>query len=397
MTATTDLPGLDPVAAARELAPAIAQRAEQAERDRRIPDDTVRDLDAAGLLHAFRPARWGGAECAPRAFFDAVVEIGQACASTAWFLSVLAVHDWQLALFPERAQEDVWADGATPLISSAYAPTGKVTAVDGGFLLSGEWPYSSGCDHGQWAFLGGIVPAAEGDDPNIPDRRTFLVPRADYRIVDNWHTLGLRGTGSKVVVIDEAFVPEHRTHRFLDAILLNSPGQERNDAPLYRLPFGSLFPFAISVPAVGAAAGAYAHYREDTRTRTTKIDGARAVESPFNQKRLADAHVLIGDALRAMRHDLDEMLALATAGEEISWEQRTMYRRDVSRLVTRSVDATRILYEAAGSRVVFDGHPIQRALRDVLTVRAHFLNNADNTSLIFARDQLGLPPTEFFI
>src|SRR5262245_6684635 len=196
-----------------QLSQDLRNRAAECESLRRLPEETFESYQRSGLLRALQPHQWGGFELSPLTFFEAVVEVAGACPSSAWFLSVVGIHNWQLGLFPEEAQRDVWGKETNVLISSSYAPTGKVERVDGGFRLSGRWSFSSGCDHCQWVFLGGVAP---GDGP-IPDMRTFLLPRSDYQIIDNWYVAGLAGTGSKDIVVDSAFVPEHRPPRVRDA------------------------------------------------------------------------------------------------------------------------------------------------------------------------------------
>ena len=167
----------------RSLIPEIAARAADCEALRRMPDETFKAFQETGLMRAVQPARWGGYELPPPVLYEAVMEVAAACPSSAWFLGVVGVHNWQLGLFPEEAQADVWGEDTSVQMSSSYAPTGKVELAPGGFRLSGRWSFSSGCDHCQWVLLGGIVP---GDGP-APDMRTFLVPRSDYAIDDNWH------------------------------------------------------------------------------------------------------------------------------------------------------------------------------------------------------------------
>ncbi len=179
---------------ARALLPAIRERAPYMEQLRRLPDETFKEFQEAGLFRAIQPKRYGGYELDPGVFFQAGVEIGTVCGSSAWCLTVVGVHNWQLGLFPPQAQEDVWHEDTSLQISSSLAPTGTVERVDGGFLLRGRWSFSSGCDFCQWAVLGGIVPPTQEDAP--PDVRSFLVPRSDYIIDDNWHVMGLCGTGS---------------------------------------------------------------------------------------------------------------------------------------------------------------------------------------------------------
>src|SRR5262245_28742079 len=211
----------------RALLPALRERAHQAEELRRLPDETVKDFLEGGLFRCLQPRRYGGFQLDPGTFYQAVMEVGTVCGSSAWVLGVVGIHNWQLALFSPRAQDEVWADDPNTQISTALSPTGTVERVEGGFRLHGRWSFSSGCDFCEWAVLGGIAPPPSAGDP--PDARTFLLPRRDYTIDDAWHVIGLCGTGSKDLVVTDAFVPEYRTHTNRDAFYLSSPGIVVND------------------------------------------------------------------------------------------------------------------------------------------------------------------------
>ncbi len=221
---------------ARELVPVLRERAEQAAQMGRLPEETIADFHEAGFFRILQPARWQGLELEPKDFFEVQMILAEGCMSSAWVLGVVAIHNWQLALFDDRAAQDVWGQDTSVLISSSYMPVGKVERVEGGFRLSGRWGFSSGSKHCQWAFLGAMVPPAEPG--GAPDYRTFLVPRADYQIIDNWNVMGLEATGSHDVLVEDAFVPEYRTHRAVDGFMQDSPGNAVNTSPLYRLPFG---------------------------------------------------------------------------------------------------------------------------------------------------------------
>jgi 3-hydroxy-9,10-secoandrosta-1,3,5(10)-triene-9,17-dione monooxygenase len=267
--------------------------------------------------------------------------------------------------------------------------------VDGGFRLSGRWSFSSGCDHCQWVFLGGVAPGAGP----LPDMRTFLVPRSDYEIVDNWHVAGLAGTGSKDLVVRGAFVPEHRTHRFADAYQLASPGQAANAGPTFRLPFGCVFSFAISVPAIGAAQGALDSYRATMREKLAAYDGSKVADDPFAQRRLSEAAVEIDAARAELRATWEPLWALASAGEPIPLALRARARWNAANLVLRGVRAVDLLFEASGGRALYLDNPIQRFFRDVHAMRAHALNNPDKASQLFGYADLhpGQAPPEFFL
>src|SRR5260370_10494852 len=261
------------------LLPALRERAPRGEELRSLPPETFADFQEQGLFRVMQPRRYGGFELAPDIFCQAVTEVGAVCGSSGWIFGVVGVHNWHLALFPPQAQEDVWGADTSTQMSTSLAPTGTVERAPGGFRLSGRWSFSSGCDFCGWAVLGGIVPPQEDGAP--PDARTFLLPRADYAIDDNWHVMGLCGTGSKDIVVAGAFVPEYRTHSYLDAFHLKNPGTAVNDAPLYRLPFGLLFAYALSAAAIGVATGAFAAVREQQQRRCRLRDGGPGAPGPL--------------------------------------------------------------------------------------------------------------------
>ncbi len=376
----------------RALLPALRERARGAEQMRRLPDETFEDFQRAGLFRALQPKRYGGYELDPGVFYQAVTEVGAVCGSSGWILGVLGVHNWHVAILPPQAQEDVWGEDDSVQLSTSLAPTGIVERAPGGFRLSGRWSFSSGCDYCRWAVLGGAAPPALPGEP--PDLRVFLVPRHDYRIADNWHVMGLCASGSKDIVVEDAYVPEYRTHSYRDAFALNHPGAAVNDAPLYRLPFGLVFTYGIVSPAIGAAQGALSAFREQAARRINVRDGSRAVEDPFMQHRLAEAAAEIDAARERMLANFAAMMRQARAAEEIPLALRARYRWDSGKAIDRSVYAVDRLFEAAGGHALFLDNPIQRAWRDVHAMRAHAGNNPERASFIFARSEFGLPPQD---
>jgi len=374
------------------LLPALRERAPRAEQLRCLPDETFADFQQAGLFRALQPKRYGGYELDPDIFYQAVIEVGTVCGSSAWILGVIGVHNWHLAIFPPQAQEDVWGKNPSAQLSTSLAPTGTVERIDSGYRLSGRWSFSSGCDFCHWAVLGGILPPAETGQP--PDARVFLVPRSDYKILDNWHVMGLCATGSKDLIVNEALVPEYRTHTYQDAFHLRHPGAEVNDAPLYRLPFGLIFPYGITAPAIGAALGALDAFREQTCRRINVRDQSRVIEDSFVQYRLAEAAAEIGAARDRMLGNFAEMMRLVRAGEEIPLTARARYRWDSGKAIDWSVKAVDRLFEASGGRGIFLDNPIQRAWRDVHAMRAHAGNNPERAAFVFSRSEFGLPPQD---
>ena len=376
----------------RDLLPAIRERAARAEALRQLPDETFADFQEAGLFRALQPKRYGGFELDPGIQYQAVTEVGAVCGSTGWVFGVMGAHNWHLAVFPPQAQQDVWGEDDSAQLATSLAPTGAVERVDGGFRISGRWSFASGCDHCRWVVLGGIAPPAEDGAP--PDARTFLLPRSDYAIDDNWHVMGLCGTGSKDIVVDGAFVPDYRTHSYLDAFHLRNPGMVVNDAPLYRLPFGLVFAYTLGAAAIGAAKGALATFREQQRRRLNIRDRSRVAEDPFTQLRLAESAAEIDAAHERMLGNFAEMMRLARAGMEIPLAFRARVRWDSGKATDWSIRAVDRLMMASGGRGIFLANPIQRAWRDVHAMQAHASNNVERAAAVFGRSEFGLPPTD---
>lgn len=375
------------------LKPTLRARTEAAEAARRLPKATIEDLHQAGLWKALQPARWGGYEVHPNTFFDLVIELGATCPSTAWVYGVVAVHAWQLALFDPKAQEEVWGDDPKALISSSYAPTGKVTKVEGGYRVSGRWSFSSGCEHCDWAFLGGFVPTSGGP----PDMRTFLIPKSDYRIEDTWKTFALKGTGSHDVVVEDAFVPEHRTHRMSDGFKCDNPGNASNPAPLFRLPFGQIFVRSVSTGSIGMAKGALDFYREVTAVKVGASDGNKAVESPDAQFAVAKAASSLDQLILVLHRNMDEMMAYAERGERPPLDLRVAWRWHSSEAVSKAVEIVDGLFELCGGRALFTDSPMHRFFCDVHAARAHYANRPETSGRNYGRVQLGLPTQDFFL
>ncbi|NNH74252.1 flavin-dependent monooxygenase [Nocardia uniformis] len=374
----------------RDLLPAIRERAVAAEEQRRVPDATIAELTEAGVFRMLQPSRFGGAEESPVAFYEVIRSIATACPSSAWVASVLGAHPWQLALFTDQAQQDVWAENPDTLVSSSYAPTGKLKPVEGGYEMSGRWSFSSGCDHAQWVFLGALVPSEQG-----MDYFTVLVPRTDYRIEDVWNVSGLSGTGSNDIVIEKAFVPTHRTYSATDQANLIGPGQERNTAPLYRISFGSVFSNTITAPIIGAAQGAYeAHIaRQQERVRLS-YGGQKVSEDPFAHVRIARAASEIDAAILQTDRNMTEQLRYAEAGEPIPFESRLRARRDQVRGTERALEAIDLLFKNSGGHSIRRPNPIERHWRDAHAGSVHAINDVERALAMFGKGAMGLEVTD---
>ena len=386
------------IAGIADLLPTFRQRAQEAEDGRVVPAESVKALAETGFFRLLQPASFGGLEADPVTFFTAVRLIASACGSTGWVASVIGVHPWQLALFPPQAQDDVWGADPATRMSSSYAPTGRAQAVpgdgpgSGGYRLDGRWSFSSGCDHATWVLLGGIV---TNDAGQPVDFRTFLLPASDYTIDDVWDTVGLRGTGSNDIVVDGAFVPEHRSLSFTHVTRCACPGQELNTGALYRIPFGSIFSYAITTPIIGMATGAYeAHVAyQRGRVRASYV-GQKAAEDPFGQVRIAEAAALLDGAWLALERDMTELMAHARAAEKIPLPLRLRARRDQVTGTAQAIRAVDLLFENSGGRALKTGTPIQRFWRDAHAGRVHAINDPERALSMFGRGEFGhdIPP-----
>ena len=380
------------LARVQTLLPVVRERASYAEHLRRLPDTTWHDFQAAGLFRALQPGRYGGYELDPVTFYQAVIDLGTVCGSSAWILAILGAHNWYLGLFPPQAQKDVWHTDTSVQLSTSLSPTGHVERVDGGYRLHGRWSFSSGCDFCQWAILGGVMPPLQAGEPS--ESRTFLVPRCDYTIEDNWHVLGLCGTGSKDLVVTEAVVPAYRTLSYRETFDLRHPGTAVNASPLYRLPFGTVFFYALAAPAIGVALGAIQTFREQASVRLSVRGDGRVAEDPFIQLCLAEAAATVSAAHDRLLHNFAELMHLLRAGHEIPLTQRARYRWDAAQAVAWCVQAVDRLFAASGGRAIFVDHPIQRAFRDVHAIQAHAGNNTEKAAAIFGRSEFSLPPVD---
>src|SRR5215470_14480443 len=378
------------LARAEALVPVLRERAPRAEQMRRLPDETIADLHESGLFRMLQPARVGGSELPYRALFELTAVIGRGCGSTAWVLANLAAHHWLLAMWHPEAQDEIWGESPDSLISSALIfARGRAQRVSGGYRLSGRWPFSSGVDSATWNMFGAVV---SDEDTGQSEPRMFLVPARDYTVIDTWQVIGLAGTGSKDIEVNDVFVPSYRT--LAAERIRGGPnrGSEVNPGVLYQLPAVSMFAFAIAGVSLGIARGALQHFAETTRTRLSSYTGRNLADFSTVQVRLAEAAALADAAEALVLRDCDEATQITESGVVPSLEQKASYRRDgafAATLCTRAVD---LLFSATGGGAIYERNPIQRAFRDVHAANAHYVLNWDVNGAMYGRVALGLPP-----
>ncbi|SUE31064.1 acyl-CoA dehydrogenase [Nocardia farcinica] len=373
------------------LLPTLRERAQEAEDLRRIPDETMKSLQETGFFRLLQPKQWGGYAADPVVFYDTVRRIAAACGSTGWVAGIIGVHNWHLALFDQQAQEDVWGEDTEVRISSSYAPMGAGTAVEDGYRVSGSWAWSSGSDHATWVVVGGPVIK----DGKPVDFGSFLIPRSDYRIDDVWNVVGLRGTGSNTVVVEDVFVPRHRFLSFRAMNEMKSPGLERNTDPVYKMPWGTIHPTTISAPIVGMAYGAYAaHVEHQGKRIRAAYAGEKAKDDPFTKVRVAEASSDIDAAWRQLSGNVAEEYALLKEGKEVPFDLRVRARRDQVRATGRAIASIDKLFEASGATALANGTPLQRFWRDAHAGRVHAANDPERAYVMYGTHKFGLPVTD---
>ncbi|WP_353227370.1 flavin-dependent monooxygenase [Novosphingobium sp.] len=360
----------------------VAARADDGRRNRRIADDVVQAVIGDGFIRHFTPASYGGSQAKPQDFFRDQVDLAEADMSTAWALGIVAVHNYQIALLDPRAQDEVWADGPDAMVSSSYNPVGAHTElVDGGVMLSGRWGWSSGSLHCNWVLLGGVIPT-EG-------YRTFLVPAADYRIEDTWHTMGLQATGSNDIVIDTpVFVPDYRTHKQMDGF----HGIHHQPPGYYDLPWAQVFIRVVNTSAIGAVRHALSLFRD--RVGLASTDQTKSPTDPDVLDRIARASLLAETSAKIMVHNFEEMEA---CGFKPSILDRVRSRYEASLVADRCIEAMDLLMDVAGGRSVYAGNAFQDLWHDVRMARAHVANNPAGFARNYAAVLMGAENKDMFL
>lgn len=343
-----------------------------------------------GLL---KPERFGGPEVRIDTAMEVTAELARGDGSAAWVWVILACHDTLAAFFSEAAQQEFW-DDPDALMASSFAPSGKAELAEGGYRLSGKWSYCSGVDCVQWLMLGAIA-GMQSVDPPIPELIFTLVPRDNLRVIDDWHVLGLRGTGSKSVVANDIFVPAHRTISWSAAGDGTAPGTKVHQSLLYRTPMMAFFPFFISSPGAGIARGGLDAFVSEMKERRLQ-DGSPMGRMPSVQMRIAEASALIDAADLLYKRSLRETMDKIFAGENLNLEHRARSRRDQTYSLVMAKRAVELLFSVEGARGLYDDHPVQRAARDLHAVSSHLVATWDGPAMTYGTVALGFAPAPNF-
>lgn len=380
---------------ARAMIPVLKSRSKQAIADRKVPDESIAEMKAAGFFRILQPRRWGGYEMNPNVFFDVLKLVAEGCMSTGWVLGVVGCHPYEIALFSDKAQNEVWGEDNSVLVSSSYQPVGKVEHAEGGFYLSGRWGFSSGSQHCDWVLLGAMIPPAEAGGP--PDMRTFLIPRRDYEIDETWDTFGLRGTGSHDIVVDRALVPDYRTHSAADGFLCTNPGQEQNSAPLFSLPWAQIFLRSVSTAAIGGLHAAIAAAVDIAKDRVSTNTGKSSKADPMLISAIARAYAQGLEMEATLASSFNAMMAKAERGEPLEMSERALNRYQSSTVVRRCAALVDDMLPLLGGRAIYMSSPIVQPWLDINAARAHVANDPNNMATDLVGGLMGEPPAFLFL
>jgi len=392
--ARTRGPGEASVAELIDRADAIGSLARESaletENQRHVSAELVGKMRDAELFRVMQPKRFGGFEYGYDVFVELVARISAGDGSTGWVYSLGAVHPWLIACYPEEAQQEVWSQNGDAIAAVSYAPVGKAVCEQDGYRLTGRFSFASGVDNANWSILAGMLPLAEGPKPGF-----FLVPRAQFSIHDDWFTMGLAGTGSKTIVVEDQFVPAYRTVTFADMLTGKGPGTASNPNPLYRQPMLAVVPHCLVAPALGMARGALAAFVEQAAGRTTRgaVAGGNSKMSEFIsvQMRVAEATASIDAAELMIQRDVRETLSMAETDQaDVKLRMRNRLTHSfATKLLVQAVDA---LFLAAGGSALHLQHPIQRFWRDIHAASSHISLNWDSVSAMYGQHVFGLEP-----
>ncbi|MEE9278475.1 MAG: acyl-CoA dehydrogenase family protein, partial [Dehalococcoidia bacterium] len=376
------------------LTPLLKDNAQRTEEDRVVAPVVIDAMRDAGLFRLFVPRRFGGYELGFRTAVEAVSTISQTCSGSGWVLMVFTGHDWLMGMFPEQGQADVYRDGPDALLAGGLASQGFAEPVDGGWRVSGRWQFGSGCDYATWCIAGALVTTS---DPDRPKHVHVVVPRSDFTIDDTWYTLGLRGSGSKDVLLKDVFVPARRS--IATGALFRGEGDAalHQDINLYRLPVTAGLAIQAAAVVLGITRSALDLFVEQTKTATHKYTGESKAEKVGIQMRIAEAAAEIRSAGLLIDDVLTEFEQLVATGAnpDLDFRVRTKWETVYAiQICRRALDR---LYAAAGARAIFDTSPLQQAFRDINTAAHHATVDFDGAAEIYGRVALGLKPGSVLI
>jgi 3-hydroxy-9,10-secoandrosta-1,3,5(10)-triene-9,17-dione monooxygenase len=381
------------VARARALVPVLRERSQEQWGVNRLMDKTAALMHEAGIFRMLQPKRFGGGETSPIEWLETISTLAEGDPSVAWTTGVLGIHSFHLAHFSEQAQQDVWGANEHALLSSPYAPN-PVKKVDGGFLVSGVWKFATGVHHCAYAVIGGSVYDRElqpGDDRmRTGDFRAFLVARDQFTIGENWDVSGMRGTGSHDIIVDNVFVPEHRTLPFRHVTMGTTPGRLVNPGILYQLPFWQVLGRITTSPVpLGALKSMADQFCERARSRVN-LRGQRTAEDPVATLAVANAYSAIDEIKGNCYRNLGRLMKAVANGGTLPLAERMMFRYQTSSATYRVAELALALFKACGASGIYSDQPYGRLLNDIVAVTGHASNQHQGNANALAGLLMGL-------
>ncbi|MFD8098796.1 acyl-CoA dehydrogenase family protein [Nocardia fluminea] len=382
---------LDNIAA---IADQLRAQAPEAERLGQLPDATAQLLKTAGPIRLLQPKKYSGYEAHPREFAETVMATAALDPASGWIAGIVGVHPWQLAFADPKVQDEVWSDDHDTWMASPYAPTGIARPVDGGYIFNGRWQFSSGTDHCDWIFLGAMLGDAEGKMALPPTMLHMILPRQDYTIVeDSWNVVGLKGTGSKDIIVKDAFVPDYRVMNGDHVIDGTAQKEYGVTETLYKMPWSTMFPLGISSAVVGIAEGALAAHLDYQRDRVG-AQGTAVKDDPYVLFAIGEAAADINAARQELLANADKIFDAVDAGKEISFADRAAVRRTQVRAAWRAVSAVDQIFARSGGNAMRLDKPLQRYWRDAHVGLAHAIHVPSTVYHASAVSSLGLEPAD---
>ncbi len=382
---------LSPLKAAQRLSSQIRSCAEATEAQRELPPSLFEAMADAGLFHMAIPRTLGGGEVDLPTYIQVIEEIGKADASTAWVTNQTSIFATYAARMPHDDARAIWMDTPRCVVSNTPMPTAQAVVVPGGFRVTGEQGYSTGCRHASW--IASRAQIIENGSPRLlengqPETRFLFVPIAEAELLDTWHVRGLCGTGTNHFALRDVFVPDNRTMLDVGAPLYET-------GPLYQLPRTLLFASGDASVALGTARSCLSAFIELAGEKSPRYAsvGGMLCDQPMVQADvgLADAHIRAGQALltETVRDVWDTVSTTGSA----SLEQRVSLRTAATHTIRLAIEAVDLVYNAAGATSIYDGHPIQRAFQDIHVISQHVQSRRAHYELV-GRYWLGVPVPE---
>ncbi|MEV6217571.1 acyl-CoA dehydrogenase family protein [Nocardia sp. NPDC051833] len=382
---------LDNIAA---IADQLRDQAPEAERLGQLPDATAQLLKTAGPIRLLQPKKYSGFEAHPREFAETVMATAALDPASGWITGIVGVHPWQLAFADPKVQDEVWADDHDTWMASPYAPTGIARPVDGGYIFNGRWQFSSGTDHCDWIFLGAMLGNPDGSMALPPTMLHMILPREDYTIVeDSWNVVGLKGTGSKDIIVKDAFVPDYRVMNGDHVIDGTAQKEYGVTETLYKMPWSTMFPLGISSAVVGIAEGALAAHLDYQRDRVG-AQGTAVKDDPYVLFAIGEAAADINAARQELLANADKIFDAVDAGKEINFAERAAVRRTQVRAAWRAVSAVDQIFARSGGNAMRTDKPLQRYWRDAHVGLAHAIHVPSTVYHASAVSSLGLEPAD---